>query len=356
MFVPVIALEPINCGFDELTNAIRMYLHTPLILNGDYRLYSKMGNDGNTLLNECGFPLDEFDTILLRVNDCSDLQMSLENVTVVDNTHPQIQWEIDTSTFPTYLFDRYEVYRSVNFGGFTRIRNLTNFLLTSYDDQSLSRPNVNTNTYQYYLRAIVNGLDIGGTDTITSIRLNDNSVVDETLELSWNDYDGWSNPEYTVMISNDSTNWSAYAGPQTATTFTLPKSDLQASTYVIRVDATDPSSTTYRSASNYVTFEIENSEVEVPTVFTPGGDGVNDQFILANIEQYEDNTLTVYNRWGKKVYETDGYGTNSKYWDGTDQNTGDLLADGVYYWVITYFNTATRKTEEQAGHVHIFNE
>jgi gliding motility-associated-like protein len=37
---------------------------------GNYYLYSKKGNDGNTLINKCGIPMSEFDTILVKVGPC----------------------------------------------------------------------------------------------------------------------------------------------------------------------------------------------------------------------------------------------------------------------------------------------
>jgi gliding motility-associated-like protein len=39
-------------------------------MNGRYYLYSKKGDDGNTLINKCGLPMQEFDTIVVLVTDC----------------------------------------------------------------------------------------------------------------------------------------------------------------------------------------------------------------------------------------------------------------------------------------------
>jgi hypothetical protein len=33
------------------------------------------------------------------------------------------------------------------------------------------------------------------------------------------------------------------------------------------------------------------------------GDGVNDSFVIENIEYYPDNVVEIYNRWGVLVYE-----------------------------------------------------
>lgn len=59
-------------------------------------------------------------------------------------------------------------------------------------------------------------------------------------------------------------------------------------------------------------------------IFTPNGDGQNDVFFADNTTLYDYN-LTVYNRWGTKVFESDNV---SRGWDGGDQ------PEGVYFWVL----------------------
>jgi gliding motility-associated-like protein len=65
----------------------------------------------------------------------------------------------------------------------------------------------------------------------------------------------------------------------------------------------------------------------VPNVFTPNGDGVNDEF-----EIYYQAILsmdgTIVNRWGEKMYEW--HMPDGKWWDGT--NYGRLVGSGVYYY------------------------
>lgn len=68
-------------------------------------------------------------------------------------------------------------------------------------------------------------------------------------------------------------------------------------------------------------------EIEIPNVITPNADGKNDVFCIKNIEKLEWSNLQIYNRWGKKIYETDNYLND---WDGNGS------ADGVYYYILTY--------------------
>ncbi|MDO5977224.1 gliding motility-associated C-terminal domain-containing protein, partial [Flavivirga jejuensis] len=70
--------------------------------------------------------------------------------------------------------------------------------------------------------------------------------------------------------------------------------------------------------------------------FSPNGDGVNDFLIINCIENYSNNRLEIYNRWGNIVYKKTGY--NNEF-DGTSngrttiQGT-DKLPVGTYYYVL----------------------
>jgi gliding motility-associated-like protein len=67
-------------------------------------------------------------------------------------------------------------------------------------------------------------------------------------------------------------------------------------------------------------------DLTIPNIFTPNGDGFNDQFYIPNVEYYPNSTMVIYNRWGRKVYENTNYQGD---WDG------DNCADGVYFYVFT---------------------
>ena len=83
------------------------------------------------------------------------------------------------------------------------------------------------------------------------------------------------------------------------------------------------------------TFFIEGyPEFEVPNVFTPNGDLVNDRFEPFTYAISEAG-MKVFNRWGREVYVFDGplqpgvpWG-----WDGT-VNGGPQAADGTYYYTL----------------------
>ena len=82
-----------------------------------------------------------------------------------------------------------------------------------------------------------------------------------------------------------------------------------------------------------------DSDLEFPNVITPNGDGVNDVFAIKNLNPELDNVLTIYDRWGQKVYEMTNYRTYIK--DGVLYNaetgfTAEHNSDGVYFYTFHY--------------------
>lgn len=68
----------------------------------------------------------------------------------------------------------------------------------------------------------------------------------------------------------------------------------------------------------------------VPNVFTPNGDGKNDVFTFNAINMGE-ITLTIFDRWGLKMFESTATG-NVK-WDGKNKG-GATVPDGTYFYII----------------------
>jgi gliding motility-associated-like protein len=81
--------------------------------------------------------------------------------------------------------------------------------------------------------------------------------------------------------------------------------------------------------SRDITFEDTFVSLDVPTGFTPNGDGANDTWEIGNIDVHEDAIVRVFNRDGIRVYESIGY---FKPWDGV--YNGSVLKPGVYYFTI----------------------
>lgn len=82
--------------------------------------------------------------------------------------------------------------------------------------------------------------------------------------------------------------------------------------------------------------EIPNtSTLFIPEGFSPDGDNINDVFKIVGLPTDGENSLTVFNRWGNKVYENSNYDNS---WDGTP-NAGvtlgkNKLPQGTYYYIL----------------------
>lgn len=82
------------------------------------------------------------------------------------------------------------------------------------------------------------------------------------------------------------------------------------------------------TSSDSLDVKVLESKLEVPNVFTPNGDGVNDEFRVAYKSLTRFNCW-VYNRWGRLVFQSDDAG---KGWDGTIN--GKKATPGAYYYII----------------------
>lgn len=74
----------------------------------------------------------------------------------------------------------------------------------------------------------------------------------------------------------------------------------------------------------FMNYEIV-STVSVPNIFTPNGDLDNEYLEFKNLSFYPGSALTVFNRWGNKIYSNVDYKNDWK---------GDGHSDGVYYFIL----------------------
>lgn len=83
-------------------------------------------------------------------------------------------------------------------------------------------------------------------------------------------------------------------------------------------------------AYDEVTVFLESPIFSANTI-TPNEDGLNDYWEISNISSYPRAKVSVYDRWGQKVFNAVGY-TNDKRWDGTYK--GLKLPAATYFYVI----------------------
>ena len=67
----------------------------------------------------------------------------------------------------------------------------------------------------------------------------------------------------------------------------------------------------------------------IPNVISPNKDGNNDNFTVACIDDFPNNQLSIFNRWGDKVYSAAPYRND---WAGTYE--GNDLPAGTYFYIL----------------------
>jgi gliding motility-associated-like protein len=90
-----------------------------------------------------------------------------------------------------------------------------------------------------------------------------------------------------------------------------------------------------------VIIALEEKPLNVSKLITPDGDGVNDQWILVNIEDYRDNQVMVVDRWGGVVYQASRYDNESVVWRGINRS-GVSVPTGTYFYTITAYDGKRR--------------
>ena len=91
------------------------------------------------------------------------------------------------------------------------------------------------------------------------------------------------------------------------------------------------------------------TEIVVPNVFTPNGDGENQLFKINNAADLKDIQVDIYDRWGLKVYS---WNKLNDAWDGKTRS-GLECPDGTYFYLINA-STLRGKTLTQKGYLSLF--
>jgi gliding motility-associated-like protein len=359
-----LAIKSITANCDANFEATKLFvkLYKPLSKNGKYFLYSKVGNDGNTLNNKCGFPMSEFDTIQLNVTDCFVADYTVENVTIENDKNPVIEWSADTTSYPDYLFQEWQIFRKdAGQTVYNKVGTVFNQYKYDFKDNSIGFIKVDQDSYDYRIDMKLNDDMQGASNDVGSILLErDNMIVpivdpDTTVNLHWTTYNGWAVDSYAVVLQEKvSGTWMQefvhdhVASPQNPvvapdTTYKM-NLELLPGEYRVCIRTLNPIDTQYTAYSNCLPIIITTppfpDTVVVPNFITPNADNINDEFIIQNVDDYQDlSQVTIYNRWGDRVWQSEPLYDNSSPWRGTNQN-GTKLADGVYFYTIELVNAS----------------
>ena len=110
---------------------------------------------------------------------------------------------------------------------------------------------------------------------------------------------------------------------------------------------------------NYLDSDIVSTgtDIQVVQILTPNGDNNFDTLVIENIENFPNNTVKIYNRWGVLVFKTRAYDNDTNNFDGT--STGRVTIDqdsklptGTYFYIIDY-EDQTNQMKQLSGYIYI---
>ena len=103
---------------------------------------------------------------------------------------------------------------------------------------------------------------------------------------------------------------------------------------------------------------VEPSELDIPNVFTPNDDGLNDRFMVQK-KSLKFLSVEIFSRSGKMVYIFSGEGEALSNWEGWDGKVNKSSADaspGVYYYIIRAigWDEVEYDSKDQRGFVYLY--
>lgn len=122
-------------------------------------------------------------------------------------------------------------------------------------------------------------------------------------------------------------NWSTFMGADSVASHTTAATSVLANqTGIYLISVMDICG---NIQNDQVAIEVDpNCTLNIPNIITPDGQGpvTNEFFFIENLEKFPGSSLSIYDRWGSKIYSSQDY-----------QNTwkGSGYSDGTYYYILT---------------------
>ena len=158
------------------------------------------------------------------------------------------------------------------------------------------------------------------------------------------------NPLPTVSIGNDTTiceGETISLDANTTSATYLWNDNSTNSTLIVDKQGTYWVDVTVNNCSSTNTILVNEGDceiaIEIPNIFTPNNDGINDLFTPSDSKGIFSMNTIIYNRSGKKIFETNNPLIE---WDG--QN----VSDGTYFWIIHYVDSMKNESQLK-GYINI---
>lgn len=165
------------------------------------------------------------------------------------------------------------------------------------------------------------------------------------------------NPNITnLKVSGTNVNWLDAATNGTVVNSTSLLQD-NTTYYATSKDATTGCESLQRLA---VAVDLFKCNITPFNLITINGNSLNDQLTFEDISYFPDNSVKIYNRYGKLVWETTGYNNTTNAFKGKANVSGVYMKDsflpaGTYFFILVYNNTFIGKQTELTGYLQIDN-
>ncbi len=321
--------------------------------------------------------IDDAENLYLWVFDKSSYAVSFDDIEVVDSSDfcnsVTVKAQINTDTMRYYSYTeaaKYDLERTyklcfdtVYFSTDTYVYDYTELEVDGSGEYELDAPLDDTT---YTLTGDNFDLEFGTADSIATDVYEVRAVELHALaavnirEDAENELDRGEPTEGSETVENiegsaplniEILNYSSPAATRDGYTEWCVSTDKEFESYMFTVRSTDFRYTFEEQGTYYIRLQVSNgassdddeencmqektyqidvlaSSLDVPNVFTPNGDGINDEFRVAYRSLISFHGV-IYNIWGRKVFEWTDPATG---WDGTIN--GRPAAAGVYYYVI----------------------
>ena len=167
-----------------------------------------------------------------------------------------------------------------------------------------------------------------------------NSTIIDTLSLNTDSIlfcNGLNNP---VLGLNSPSSNLVYTWSFNGTTFNTNYINID-SEGIVSLIITDSAGCT---ASDEILIIDGMCNINIPNVFTPNGDGLNEVFIISGLSGFQERKLTIYDRWGQEIYNNDDYKND---WDGGN------LSNGIFSFLYTLELISNNHSITKSGTIQI---
>ncbi|OIR00586.1 hypothetical protein GALL_172760 [mine drainage metagenome] len=311
-----------SCSSSFDTDSIIVQLSNPLAAN-NYTIFQQVGNDGNTLLDNCNNPVAVNDNKGFVITDQQLIKAAFNfqlnygckiDTALLHLTGQNIStwtWYVDGVAKNGILVDTSIYYI---FYGAHKIQ------LVAQNSVCIDSASVSFNLSNAPVKAIFAAPDFAcPSDTIQFINNSIGNIQFWDWDFSNGQTSNLQNPPAQIYP---------------------PGSNLKY--YPVRLTVTDSigcSDTTYKAIQ-----VAPNCYIAVPTAFTPNGDGLNDYLYPLNAYKATDLLFRVFNRYGQMIFETRDWTVK---WDGTFKNISQ--PSGTYVWTLDFTEPVTGKKITQKG-------